>query len=377
MIKEDTTKKVLYEHIYIHVPYCQRKCGYCSFYSEECTTAKELETYLCYLEKEIYSSIKEKPIEAKTVYFGGGTPSLINGEDIERILSNIPITSDCEITMELNPADVTKTKAQSWKTAGVNRVSLGCQSFIPDELLFLGRRQSVEDNLQAFKHLRDAGFDNISLDLIYGLPNQSNNDLHDSLSCFCQLNPEHISTYCLSLAKDCRLAKWRNKLPSEDETSEMYFIIINWLKKNGWYQYELSNFCLSGKESQHNLAYWRNKYYLGFGPSAAGYVSGMRYKNPADIGKWEQQIDTGKFLGDLDRIDQSTRQKEEIILSLRTKEGLNLKTFKEKYNVDIEDQYQEILVRFTNLELLEIKKGWLRLTEKAYFISNEILKEFI
>ena len=363
-------------HIYIHVPFCVRKCGYCSFYSKE-PQVDELEGFIETLLSEIeyYKSIYE--LKCETIYLGGGTPSLLDQRQLDSIINQIPRSSNCEITLEANPGDITKTLITSWKNTGVNRVSIGLQSMKNKELEFLGRRHSVEDNFKAIEKLKDGGIDNISFDLIYGLPGQNLPDVEYSIKEYLKLSPGHISTYCLSLSDDCLLADQRKNLPSDETLSDMYFLIRSMLLSSDWQQYELSSFCKEDRESKHNLAYWRQKKYLGCGPSAAGYVSGFRYQNPASYNQWHKEINASKYLNDQENIDEILREKEYIILGLRTIKGLKISDFFNEFRTDFPVKYREILVKYRKLKLVEEDDGYIRLMPNGYFISNEILSDFV
>ena len=368
--------KELIRHIYIHVPFCVRKCGYCSFYSKE-PQSGELEGFIETLLSEIeyYKSIYE--LKCETIYLGGGTPSLLDQRQLAAIISQIPKCKKCEITLEANPGDVTETLVTSWKIIGVNRISIGLQSMKNKELEFIGRRHSVEDNFKAIEKLKAGGIDNISFDLIYGLPGQNLHDVEYSIEEYLKLIPEHISTYCLSLANDCVLAGYKNKLPSDETVSDMYYLIRSMLLSRGWQQYELSSFCQQNRESKHNLAYWRQKKYLGCGPSAAGYVSGFRYQNPASYDQWHKEIIASKYFNDEENIDEILREKECIILGLRTTKGLKISDFFNEFQTDFLAKYGELLVKYRKLKFVEEKDGYIRLMPKGYFISNEILSDFV
>jgi oxygen-independent coproporphyrinogen III oxidase len=363
-------------HLYIHVPFCLSKCGYCSFYSKE-PTASEIEEYCRLLLKEITYYKTNYKLVLETVYFGGGTPSLLFPEQIENILKQLTFAEKSEITIEANPGDVDNARATGWLKAGVNRISIGLQSMRTEELQLLGRRHNVEDNYKAISILRESGFANISFDMIYGLPYQKVEDVEYSLKEYMKLSPEHISTYCLSLADDCGMAAYRDKLPEDEIVSDMYHLIRNVLLQNGWQQYELSNFCRDNLVSIHNSAYWKNREYAACGPSACGYLSKVRYQNYADMQRWKRQILDNEYLPNSEIIDESIREKEFIILALRTNDGFKLKDFARLFKIDFKQKYSEKLVKFQKLKLLEEKNGNIRLLPEAYFISNVVLREFV
>ncbi len=329
------------------------------------------------LQEEIRYYKSEYSIKADTIYLGGGTPSLLSARHIIEIISQIPRNRGCEITIEVNPQDINEDKVQGWLAAGINRISIGLQSMKSAELEFLGRRHSLDDNYRVVDILKKNKFNNISFDLIYGLPGQSIVDVEYSLKEYMILFPDHISTYCLSLAEDCQLAGYKKSLPADETLSDMYYSIRSILVDAGWQHYELSNFCRNDKISKHNLAYWQNEYYLGCGPSAAGYVSGFRYQNPASLVLWQQQIWNNQFFSGREEINDQIKEKEFIILALRTIKGLSLEDYKREFNSDFREKYRELLAKFAKLKLLEEKDGYIRLNIKGYFVSNEILSEFV
>ncbi len=363
-------------HIYLHIPFCKKKCGYCSFYSIE-SQSEDLDSFFRALQEEIRYYKREYSIKADTIYLGGGTPSLLPVEYIAELISLIPRNKGCEITIEVNPQDINEDKVQGWLAAGINRISIGLQSMKSAELEFLGRRHSLEDNYRVVSILQKNKFNHVSFDLIYGLPGQSIADVEYSLKEYMKLYPDHISTYCLSLAEDCVLAGYRNYLPADETLSDMYYSIRSILVEAGWQHYELSNFCQNAKISKHNLAYWQNENYLGCGPSAAGYVSGFRYQNPASLMLWQQQIWNNQYFTDQEEINDQTKEKEFIILALRTIQGLRLEDYKKEFENDFKEKYEEILAKFSKLKLLEEIDGYIRLNIEGYFISNEILSEFV
>lgn len=357
------------------MPVCLIKCGYCSFYSEVYDEEKIKNWYQAILREIDYYCCNFKT-KASTIYLGGGTPSLLPVDWIGEIVKRIPRSRNCETTIEMNPQDVTETKVLGWRNAGINRVSLGTQSMDDKELQFLGRRHSVADNIKTISIIKKK-FSNISFDLIYGLPGQKIADVLASVKKFLDYKPQHISAYCLSLSEDCPLSGYRAKLPAEDISSEMYYEIRKLFLEENWQQYELSSFCQHGMYSRHNLAYWENKYYFGCGPSACGYLPGFRWQNAKNLNLWQQQIYKNEFFYEREVITPQIRETEQIILALRTAKGLNLAKFKSEFGMDFRIKYDEILARMVRSKLMEEKHGYVRLRSSAYFISNEILKEFV
>ncbi len=345
------------KHLYFHIPWCKKKCNYCSFYS------KQIFDFEKYFELAKRNLKKFPNLSPKTVYFGGGTPSLLSSVQLSNLLGLLDLSSVSELTIECNPADVSLAYAKELKKIGFNRVSLGMQTFLETELKLLGRRASVEQNYKSFSYLRDAGFDNISCDLIYGLPNQSMSDLLFSLEKMIELRPEHISTYLLSLDEKVPLHSQKKNIPCDEELEKFYLKIREALLEAGYHQYELSNFCLPACESQHNLAYWHGKYYLGIGQGACSF--------------YEEQ---GKLMrtdgfGGCEKITPEQEEAEFIFLSLRLTEGLNKRAYFEKFDADFEEKYSIILSKYRNY--FDISEKRIALNSEAYFVSDEIFSEFI
>ena len=277
--------------IYIHVPFCLSKCHYCDFCSMSRADEDIKQRYVDALCREIKESAERVSgkLEADTVYFGGGTPSLLSAGQFEQILSEIDhsfiIADDAEITAEVNPKTADVEKLSTMRALGINRVSIGMQSADDKELRALGRIHSFEDFKRCFDDARAAGFDNISADLMYGIPEQTMESFRHSIEVLCHLSPEHISSYCLTVEEGTNFHRRRDKLdfPDEDSVSDMYEEMSRLLAEHGYEKYEISNFSKKGRESRHNLKYWHCEDYLGFGPAAHSYFGGARFAHSRDI----------------------------------------------------------------------------------------------
>ena len=360
--------------VYIHYPYCLRKCGYCSFISFE-EKKGESDTYIASLIREInnYQTLLEiKPV---TFYFGGGTPSLMKSEEIQRIMRLFDLSNLQESTIEVNPATVDDIKLEELKELPINRISLGAQSFIDKELGFLGRVHNLQDNYRAYSLIKKAGFENVSLDLIYGLPEQTMNDLKYNLRIILELNPEHISTYCLSLEKDTPLAKRGVKLPEDEITASFYRYVRDQLVKEGYNQYEISNFARNGFMSQHNMNYWLNRQYVGFGCSAHGYVNNYRYFNPIDLKSYYDSVDKGILYPNKEEQDIMIRKKDYIIQGLRLTRGIEIAEYERLFGEDLLTKFRQSFQKHKTF--LENKNGYLRIKPAGYFVSNDIILDFI
>ena len=349
------------------------------------------------MQKEIDLWQKEFILKPRTIYFGGGTPSLLSGNEINSIIDQFDLSQIEEISLETNPINITKKYAEEIAQTKINRISLGVQSFRKKELKLLGRLHDSTQAESAYKILRKEGFQNISFDLIYGLPYQTKADLIFSIEKFIKLEPEHISTYCLSLEADVSLYSLKNMIPADESVSEFYYLISEKLLAAGYEQYEISNFSKPGYKSMHNLCYWNDKPYLGLGPSAAGYIhnchpepfgtaqdklsrrigSDYRYSNPANVVEYYKMITKKHIHQNREELSLEDHEKEFIFLALRKTIGMNLNKFNEEFNCDFLIKYQKIIDKFYQKNLLEIEGDYIRLSSKAYFVSNEIFAEFM
>ena len=358
------------KHIYIHIPFCKTICPYCSFYS---IIGKPNKEYINSIEKEIKNAKKYFEIEPKTIYFGGGTPSLFNYKQFGLLIKELNPKKSCEITVEFNPNSANFEIAKKLLELGVSRVSLGCQSFLESELKLLGRTHTTVDNYKAVEIFKNVGFKNINLDLIYGLPNQKKEDVLKSIKEMVLLNPQHISAYLLHLENGTPLFKLKNKIPKDDILSDFYNIIKNELINSGFTQYELSNFCLYGFESHHNKSYWSDKYYLGFGSSAASYYANKKKlfrKTNSSSEQSNQNYFDKQYL-----LSERKHKSEYIFLALRRNKGLNLFEYKRIFSSDFINEFNTVIEKYKDIFL--IKGNYIRLKSNAFFISDEIFSEFV
>lgn len=368
---------------YIHIPFCKSKCKYCSFVSY---TKPDLITgYIYALLKDISDNYKKEDL--KTLYFGGGTPSLIPAELLEKVIKKFNFQKDYELTVEVNPDDCTPEYLQTLIKLGVNRLSIGSQTFDDNILKLIGRRHNSNDIVKTVEFAKTAGFDNISVDLIYGLPTQTIDGLKRDLEQFLKLDIRHISTYGLKIEEESFWGKFYNKetnrlvipdtnriyLPPDDDTqADMYERVNDVLEHNGFYRYEVSNFAKKGYESKHNLNYWDNNEYYGFGAAAHGYVDGVRFYNYSELEKYMVKPSTheyGKTLTEDEKLE------EEIFLGFRKREGVNISKINEKFGIDFENKYRNILEKYSNF--LEKTQTGFGLNLKGVLVSNIILSEFL
>lgn len=372
---EQDIKSDKIEHIYVHIPFCQKKCPYCSFYSVKFDHSL-LEIYHQALIKEI-SLLKDRyDLTCKTLYFGGGTPSLLPVEKLDQIITELDFDYEAEITLEVNPYNIDIKQVEKWAEK-INRVSIGAQSFLEHELRFLGRLHSVADIYGTIEIMRSVGINNISLDLIYGLPNQTREDVRYSLNEICKLNPSHVSAYCLSLEPVSEMYSFNHRLPPDDVVADFYDEIRQSLFAKGYQQYEISNFSKAGYESKHNLAYWKYKTFAGLGASSHSRIFGYAYNNTANIDRYVEMMKKGNIMANKRNLTIEEREKEYIIMNLRTEAGLNLKEFRAKFSSDFGEKYAKKLEKYQKHGLLTETENNIRLTPKAYFISDSILADFV
>ncbi len=368
--------------LYIHIPICKSRCFYCDFYSTTGLERKEmLLNGIC---KEISLRKDYLGETVRTIYFGGGTPSLLSAKEIERVLEEAFKTLDCrpdEITLEANPDDLSPDYIRTLGKTPVNRISIGIQSFRDVDLQRMNRRHTSSQAINAVRMCRDAGFDNISIDLIYGLPGQTLDQWEKNLQVAVSLQVPHISAYHLTYEKGTefyRQWKLENILPAEEPLSEaMFNALRNTLKENGFHRYEISNFAKTGMESKHNSSYWNDIPYLGLGPSAHSYNRISRQWNISDMHAYLEALESGTPFYETEELDKNTRYNDFIITSLRKTAGIEVFRMKSEFGEKLSAYCLQNAEPFINRNLLELKEGRLRLTEEAVFISDGIMAELL
>ena len=365
--------------IYIHIPFCASKCGYCDFYSLPGCERKMPEYQSALLSHISESSEAIQSFEIDSIYFGGGTPSYYGAKNLVGILDELKRTGrvrlDCEITVEVNPDSVKLSDLKLLRKEGVNRLSMGVQSANNDLLKIIGRRHNFRQAITAVDAARDAGFDNISLDLIYGLPSQTKGDWAESLSKALELHPEHLSCYGLKLEEGTPMYRYINSplIPTDDEQADMYLYTCETLERYGYPQYEISNFSVPGYESKHNLKYWTLQDYMGFGPGAHSCVNNVRYSFVKDLDKYIAAVNGDKLIIDeYEQIVPVQKAAEYLMLGLRTAHGIS----EEEYHKIYLSDWAPIEDSFNSFE----KKGWAmkngdrwRLTPQGFLVSNQLI----
>ncbi len=363
--------------LYIHIPYCKSKCGYCDFCSFTDLSTKD--AYTAELIRRL-AGYSQKAGRVPTVYFGGGTPSVIGAKALTGLLAAIKdrcdLCKDCEITLEVNPGTVGKDELALLRSAGFNRLSAGIQTSNETELKLLGRTShTVKDGKTLVKNAREAGFDNISLDLMYGIPDQTLASFEESVDFVCSLHPEHISSYALKLEENTPLYKRREKLdlPDDDLCADMYLMLNEKLKEYGYQRYEISNFAKPGFESRHNLRYWEGGDYLGVGVSAASLYGDVRYLQSSDMSSFL----SGKEPDTVETLDEDGKKLEYIMLHLRLAKGVCKAEFKEKFGSDFDTEYQSRIKKYGDHGFAVNTEKNFYLTEKGLLVSNAIISDFI
>jgi len=370
--------------VYVHIPICAHKCYYCDFHSRP-VPASERMRYLQALCSEI-RLCPHKGSPAQTLFLGGGTPSELTGDEIERIVSTLDATfefsEDSEWTIECNPGTVSPASCDRLAELGFDRVSLGAQTFNDDILKRLGRIHNAAQAERSFEWFRAAGFENLSIDLMFGIPGQSFADWRASLVRALDLGPEHLSLYSLSIEPGTPFGHLRDcgamQEPPDELVADMYELAMDLTRDRGYHQYEISNYCLPGLECRHNLAYWNNSPYLGFGVSAASYVDGRRWSNTCD---WEDYFE-GAANGRVPRVNEEHLDwkyalGEEVMLQIRTARGVSVAKLSRKYRCDFEGLFRPS-IDFLRSQDLIVKEGeLLRLTRRGKLLANEVCLEFL
>jgi len=354
--------------LYIHTPFCAGKCPYCDFYS--LSGSQELyDTYSAAVAVQL-DNLGGASVD--TIYFGGGTPSLLGGKRLasllDRTASCFSVSENAEITVEINPGDASSELLSALRCAGFNRLSMGVQSGVDSELGQLGRRHSASKAAAAVQNARDAGFDNISLDLMLGIPGQTPASLEQSIDFLCGLAPEHISAYILKIEPGTPFAARIGELnlADDDTQAEYYLQAVRQLAAKGYGQYEISNFCRPGKESRHNLRYWHCEEYIGIGPSAHSFYNGRRYYYPRDL---EQFVNAPRTIDD----GEGGSPEEYIMLALRLTEGLTHTGYNKRFSAEIPDGIFRRAEKFIRAGLLVHNKNGIHLTPEGFLLSNAII----
>lgn len=373
--------------LYIHIPFCMKKCAYCDFYSIPAASEMLKTEYLTALSQQID---EYKPQAANhsvdSVFIGGGTPSLLDEKQtaalMKKIYSCFNVERNAEVTIEANPGTVDEKKLKLYKKLGINRLSLGVQSFLNEDLAVCGRIHKAQDSVRAFTMARNAGFDNINVDIMFGLPGQTMASLVQTLNYTFKLGADHISFYGLKIEEGTPFYEMRQTLalPDEDSESDMYFASRQIMLSNGYQHYEISNFAKRGKRCKHNMKYWNSDEYLGIGPAAHSYFAGKRFSFKKDI---KLYIDSFKGLTDRSIVEEiidiphSARIAEYVMLRFRLSDGINCETFYKKFGRDFDSVYYQKLRPYINSGHIVRTKDGYAFSPEGMYVSNFILSRII
>ena len=370
--------------VYIHIPFCATKCYYCAF-NTYAFHKEQAKAYLqaLHTEMELYVS-ETDPLQ--TIFIGGGTPSILSANALSQLLTDIHqhfrITPDAEITVECNPGTVDIEKLRVMQDNGVNRLSFGLQAMQDETLKQLGRIHTVAEFLESYHLAREGGFENINIDLIFALPDQTIDAWHHTLNQVISLEPTHISAYNLVMEETTPFYEWWQAgelhLPSEDTEADMFQYTIETLTTHGYTHYEICNFARPNREALHNLVYWNNQSCIGLGAGASGYVNGVRYSNIRGIAPYINKLaERTKPIADRERLTGDTEKAETLMLALRKREGISLDVYQNRFGEQIEVAFGSILKKWMDLGLLERTATHLRLTARGLFLANEVFVELM
>ena len=370
--------------LYIHVPFCATKCHYCAFN----TYAFHKEQSHHYLEA-LRTEMELYRIDSdglKTIFIGGGTPSILSAESLDMLFGHLhtifEVDGGAEITVECNPGTVDLQKLEVMRAGGVNRLSFGVQAMDDDTLDQLGRIHSVDEVLQSYDLARRVGFDNINLDLIFALPNQTVEEWKACLQEVISLQPEHVSAYSLMLEEGTVFYElWRTgelQRLSDETEAEMYRVTIDTLTDHGYQHYEISGFAKPSCAAKHNLVYWDNRSYIGLGPGACGYINGIRYSNIQGVEDYINCLGQGnKPIADSEQLTGRNEKAETVILGLRKLDGIREEDYRRRFGESIEDEFGDVLDKWIGMNLLEWNGENLRLTNQGLFLANEVFVDFL
>lgn len=371
---------------YIHIPFCEHICYYCDF-NKVFLEGQPVDEYIQSLLTEIRLTLEKHPTKvSETIYIGGGTPTSLTAKQLDVLLTGIhrylPTHTTKEFTVEANPGDLTAEKLDVFKAHGVNRLSMGVQTFDDRLLKKIGRKHSVQDVYDTIKLLEKKQFDNVSIDLIYALPGQTLESFRDTLTKALAFDLPHYSMYSLILENKTMFMNWvrqgRLELPTQEAETQMFEEAIIAMAQSGHHQYEISNFAKKGKESMHNLVYWDNEHYYGFGAGASGYLNQKRYKNYGPIQHYMKPLKEQRLpIFETEEISRANQIEEEMFLGLRKIEGVSLRRFEEKFNQKLTTVYQSVIDELQQQQLAVLEEDYFRLTPKGLFIGNDVFEKFL
>lgn len=369
--------------IYIHIPFCKTKCHYCNFYS--LASSRYFNEVIDAVVKELAlrkAFIGDMPVDS--IYFGGGTPSLMQQKHLEKIMAacytHFDVQDTAEITLEANPDDLSFEKAQMLAGQHINRLSIGVQSFNDHELQFLNRVHDSRQAIHSIKEVQRAGFDNVTIDLIYGIPGSTSATWHNNLSQAAQLRIPHLSCYALTVepatAFDRFIRKGTMPPPDEEQFLEQFDILMDMAATHGYEHYEVSNFCVDGQYARHNTAYWFGSPYLGLGPSAHSYDGNRRTWNIAHLKKYVDGVTSGKPVMESETLTATQKYNEFIMTRLRTKWGVSADSLQEHFSKTFVRHFHHVLQKYSGSDLITYKDGTLQLSRKGIMVSDAVIADF-
>lgn len=367
--------------LYIHIPFCVKKCDYCDFLSGPAGKEQQ-DAYVQALLAEINHLPVENEELVSSIFIGGGTPSAIDAAHIAEIMENLKkrflISPEAEISMEANPGTLTREKLSVYRECGINRLSLGLQSANDEELKILGRIHTFRDFLESYCYAREAGFSNINVDLMSAIPSQTCEQWLHNLQIVAELQPEHISAYSLIVEEGTPFAERELDLPDEDTEYRMYEDTAAVLKKYGFQQYEISNYAKPGFACRHNVGYWKRADYLGLGLGAASLYEGKRFSNTCDMKEYlSNSTDAARIRKDVQILSETEQMEEFMFLGLRMTEGISEREFLRQFGRTLQDVYGSVLDKYEKMGLLESENGFWRFTREGIHVSNQVLADFL
>ena len=366
--------------LYVHIPFCVRKCSYCDFCSFSKNDFAKREEYIEKLCDEI-DGYSDRKIKLDSIFFGGGTPSYLTPTEFSKIAEHIKkaftISPDTEFTIEANPCTLDNEKLMAYTRAGVNRISIGLQTIHENELKILGRIHNYKDFLDSYNLVRSHGFDNVNIDLMFGIPEQTIDSFEKTLRAVIELSPEHVSVYGLILEEGTPLHENRDSFvfPAEDDEGDMYYLAAKILRRAGYSHYEISNYAKHGRECRHNLKYWRDEEYIGVGLSAYSYFDGRRFGNTCSPDGYLQDLQRNE--DSVENIDKDAEAYEYVMLRLRLAEGFDLEDYKARFGKDFVSSREKIIKKLSDAGYLKVEGTRLSLSESGFYVSNSILTELI
>jgi putative oxygen-independent coproporphyrinogen III oxidase len=371
---------------YIHIPFCEHICHYCDF-NKVFLKGQPVNEYLDALEEEMKQVLAQTPTKSlQSIFVGGGTPTALDLKQLANLCSTIkehlPFDSNAEYTFEANPGDLSEEKLKVLFDGGVNRLSFGVQSFDEELLKKIGRTHRSEDVFRSIQAAKKIGFQNISIDLMYGLPGQTIQQFKQTLDISFSLETTHFSAYSLIIEPKTIFYQLMNKgklqVPDEDEEAEMYQLLMEEMEKHGYLQYEISNFAKKGFESRHNLTYWNNEYYYGFGAGSHGYINGIRSSNYGPIKKYMTPLDKGELpIIEAHQLTEKEKWEEEMFLGLRKIKGVSIEHFMNKFDENPLELFNDKIEQLKKQGLIKIENGYISLTHHGRFLGNEVFEAFL